>query len=144
MGQRQEKQRPVRAVSRAEEHVGEWKLTLWADTPEELFVEAARVVSRECGPTHGEPGAWERVTLCARDTETLLADWLNELLGRSEIHGRAYGEVRRITLGEGRLEAEIRGRPVASWRSALKAATYHGLELRQEGDRWKAVVLFDV
>jgi SHS2 domain-containing protein len=146
----------MQPYSRSEEHVGEWKLTLWADTVEELFAEAARVVSRECGltappalPDSGEgrlkPGeGWERVTVTARDTETLLVDWLNELLGRSEINHHAYPEVRELKIVDGHLDAEIRGRPVTSWRSSLKAATYHGLQLGREGNRWKAVVLLDV
>jgi SHS2 domain-containing protein len=134
----------MRPYARAEPHVGEWKLTIRADTPEELFGEAARVVSRECGPASGPPSEWEHISLSARDAETLLADWLNELLGRSEVNGRAYDEVRRLELADGRLEADVRGRSVMRWRSPLKAATYHGLKLQQRGGRWTAVVLFDV
>jgi protein archease len=133
----------MRPYSRSEEHA-EWKLTVWADTPEELFAEAARAVSRHCGPTRGAPGEWERVTVAARDTPTLLVDWLNEMLGRSEVEGRAYNEFRGLTLTDGHLEVETRGRPVAVWRSSLKAATYHALELKREGRRWRATVLFDV
>ena len=134
----------MQPIARTEEHVGEWKLSVWADTLEELFAEAARVISRQCGPTRGEPGGWEQLELSARDPATLLVDWLNELLGRSEVNGRAYDAVRNLRLQDGRLEAEIRGKPVTSWRSPLKAATYHGLELKQEQQRWKAGVLFDV
>lgn len=136
----------MRPIARTEEHVGEWKLSVWADTPEELFAEAARVISRQCGTTRGEPGGWEQLELSARDPATLLVDWLNELLGRSEVNGRAYDEVRYLSLRDDHLEAEVRGKPVASWRSPLKAATYHGLELKQEPEqrRWNAVVLFDV
>jgi SHS2 domain-containing protein len=139
----------MRPYSRTEEHVGEWKLTLRADTVEELFAEAARVVSRQCGPTSpllekGTGDGWERVTVAARDTETLLVDWLNELLGLSEIRHRAYHEVRGLQISDGHLQADIRGRPVTSWRSPVKAATYHGLQLGREGNRWKAVVLLDV
>src|SRR5438034_670059 len=107
----------MRPRSQSEEHVGEWKLTLWADTLEELFAEGVRVVARECGPTRGEPGEWERVSLSARDTETLLVDWLNEMLGRSEVHGRAYDEIRGLALADGHLDAEVRGKPVRDWRS---------------------------
>ncbi len=134
----------MRPYSRSEEHVGEWKVTLWADTLEELFAEAARVVSRSGGPARGAAGHWEAVSISARDTATLLADWMNELLGRSEVEGRAYGEVRSLRIVDGRLEAEVRGRPITSWRSPLKAATYHGLELERQGARWRAVVLCDV
>lgn len=134
----------MRATSRTEEHVGEWKVSLRADTLEELFAEGARVVSRACGPTSGEPGAWEPVALDARDTPALLVDFLNELLGRSEISGRAYDEVRDLRIVDGTLRGEVRGKFVRQWRSALKAATYHGLVLERDGPRWSAVVLFDV
>ena len=72
----------MRPCVRAEEHVGEWKIVLWADTLEEIFREAARVVSRTAGRPCGAPGSWERVALSAGDPAALLVDWLNELLGR--------------------------------------------------------------
>ncbi len=134
----------MRPYSRSEEHVGEWKVTLWADTLEDLFAEAARVVARSCGPTRGAPGPWEAISLTAKDLPTLLADWINELLGRSEVSGRAYAEVRAARVEDGRVDAEVRGRPVVSWRSPIKAATYHDLALERRGDRWRAVVLLDV
>lgn len=140
--------RPRRPSARLAEHVGEWRLALRADSCEELFAEAARVVARACGRPRGEPGPWEPVALAARDRATLLADWLNELIGRSEIAARAYGELRRLQLtdagGEARLTAEVRGSPVPRWRSPLKAATYHGLALGRVGPRWAATVLLDV
>jgi SHS2 domain-containing protein len=119
-------------------------VTFWADTLEALFTEAARVLSRDQKTLPETPGEWERITLSAHDTATLLVDWLNELLGRSEVRGRAYREVRDFQLDGGRLSAEVRGTPVVHWRSPLKAATYHGQELKRENGRWKATVLFDV
>jgi SHS2 domain-containing protein len=92
------------------------------------------------------------VALTARDAATLLVDWLNELIGRSEVEGRAYAEVRGLTIAdargpsgnETRLAAQVRGRRVTAWTSALKAATYHGLELQRSPAGWRARVLFDV
>ncbi len=149
--------------ARFEDHVGELELTLEARSLEEVFAEAARVVSRECGATGGEAGPWERVSVAARDAGTLLVDWLNEMIGRSEVEGRAYGDVRELRLSRGPndafaseavlhdlegpelvLTAEVRGAPVREWESALKAATYHGLELERERGRWRARVLLDV
>jgi SHS2 domain-containing protein len=113
----------MQAGSRSEEHVGEWKVTLWADTLPELFTEAARVIARACGPTRGAPRAWESIALTSRDVETLLVDWANELLGRSEIAQLAYGETRGLEIADGRITGEVRGRSVTDWRSPLKAAT---------------------
>ncbi len=138
----------MRPQARTEEHVGEWKVTLAADSLDDLFREAARLVARACGPTRGDYGGLQEVSLTARDLATLLADWINELIGRSEIDGRAYDDVRVRGVGEaeGRafIDAAIRGRPVRAWRSPLKAATYHGLTLNRDGHRLRATVLIDV
>ena len=139
-----EPERAGRAASRLEEHVGELQLALTAPTLEELFVEAARFVASECGPVEGDPGPWEPVEIEARDAATLLADWINELIGRSEVESRAYAEVRDLRLDGGRLRAAVRGRPVAGWESPLKAATYHGLEVVPADGGWRASVLLDV
>ena len=130
--------------ARAEEHVGEWKVRLAADSLEQLFAEMARVVARCCGPTRGEPGPWERVTLQANDADALLADWANELIGRSEVAQRAYDEVRNLTVAGTQLQADVRGREVVDWRSPLKAATYHGVHVARSDGGWSADVLFDV
>ena len=134
----------MRARTRIEEHVGEWQVRLSADSLEELFAELARVVAHRCGRSSGQPGPWERVTLESHDVESLLVDWANELLGRSEVAQCAYDEIRLLSVGTSRLDAEVRGRHVASWRSSLKAATYHGVTIGRRGRRWWAVVLFDV
>jgi SHS2 domain-containing protein len=138
----------MRPVSRTEEHVGEWKVSLRADTLEELFREAARVVSRSCEGARDEGpravGGWETISLAARDAASLLADWMNELLGRSEVNRRKYDEIGRLHIADGTLEGEVRGSRVEEWRSPLKAATYHDLTLEQRGGRWHAVVLLDV
>jgi len=131
------------------EHVGEWKVSIHADTLEEVFIESARVIARIAGEAASPPEEWEPVEVKSRDAATLLIDWANELLGRSEMAGRAYSEARGIRIrqlpdGTRELSAEIRGRPVAQWTSPLKAATYHGLSLQKANGRWHAVVLFDV
>jgi SHS2 domain-containing protein len=134
----------MRASARFAEHVGEWKVTVRADTVAGVFVELARFIARACGHPRGPRSPWERVSLAARDTPTLLADWANELLGRSEVDGRSYDSVRRLRIDDGTLTAEICGRAVSAWQSPLKAATYHGLTLERIGTRWAGTVLFDV
>lgn len=134
----------MRPVARTQEHVGERKLSIRADTLEDVFREAARVVSRAAGPARGEPGPWEHISLTGRDPASLLVDWINELLGRSEVHARAYDDVRDIAVDGSHVEAEVRGRPVIAWRSPIKAATYHGLRLERQRGRWAAQVLLDV
>lgn len=118
---------------------------------EELFVELARVIAEAIGAVRlsHEPTAWERVDLVARDHAALLVDWGNELIGRSEVAGRAYGNVRHLVVGSGphasvHLSADVRGDPVEEWRSPIKAATYHEAVVAREGNDWHAILLLDV
>lgn len=113
----------------------------------EIFQELARVIAHSAGTSSGSHGPWEDLEVEARDREGLLVDYANELVSRSEIDRRAYDDVRDIVIHEEgplRIHARVRGRPVKSWRSPLKAATYHGVRLSREGEGWLASVLFDV
>jgi len=135
--------------SRTEEHVGEWKVSIVADTLEELVGELARVIAHAAGRAEGECVAWEALDVRARDPATLLVDVANELIGRGEAHEVAYDEVAGVSLatgtgGEVSLHARVRGRRVADWISPLKAATYHALVLEKRAGRHYAEVLFDV
>jgi SHS2 domain-containing protein len=139
------------ASSRTLPHVGEWKVELRASTIEGVFLELARTLADATGPSSGTPSSmpWERVVLHAHDDATLLVDWANELIGRSEVAALAYREVRDLVVtrvdGDSlRLTAEIRGAPVDEWVSPVKAATYHDASVMRVGDGWLAVVLFDV
>jgi SHS2 domain-containing protein len=138
----------MRPAWRSEEHVGEWKLTVWADSREELLAAAAGVLARRCGvaaaPGGRPPGPWRRVAAESRDAAGLLVDWLNELIALCEIHGEALGEVRDIRIDGGRAEGWARGPRVGQWRSPVKAATLHGAEMARRKRRWRATVLLDV
>jgi SHS2 domain-containing protein len=134
------------ASSHTVEHVGEWRVELHADTLAEIFQELARVIARAAGTSSGSRGRWEEIEVEARGREGLLVDYANELVGRSEIDRRAYDEVRDVVIHDDarpRIHARMRGRLIESWRSPLKAATYHGAHPR-DGQGWRANVLFDV
>lgn len=130
--------------SRSVEHVGEWKVAIWSVTLAGVFRELARVIARACGSMRGPSSEWEQIKLSARDTETLLVNWANELLGRSEISQRAYRQVRHLHIDHTGLTGQIRGWQVTSWESPLKAATFHGLSLERRGMLWRATILLDV
>ena len=135
------------ASSRTVEHVGEWRIELRGETPAEIFQELARVIARAAGTSSGAYGDWEGIEVEARDREGLLVDFANELVSRSEIDQRAYDDVQDVMVDDDtrpRIRARMRGRAVTSWRSPLKAATYHGVRLAREGEGWHANVLFDV
>lgn len=85
-----------------------------------------------------------QISLQAPDLETLLVDWLGELLYLTEQHGHGW-TVRRIRITPpGELTATIgqarNGRPQRS----IKAVTFSGLKIIEVPDGFEAVIVFDV
>ena len=83
------------------------------------------------------------VHLQAADRETLLVDWLNELLYLAAKHHERYTEL-SIAADDSSLTATLRG--CAGWRPQreIKAATFHELSVEQHGGEWEASITFDV
>jgi SHS2 domain-containing protein len=128
-----------------EQHTGEVKVRLDAANVAELFAEAARALCELLGVAADEaPGAWLQVTATGRDHEALLVAWLNELVARTEIDHALYRDVVIDDVTETRLAARIRGVPFRETRTAVKAATLHGLRIASGPSGASATVVLDV
>ncbi len=90
------------------------------------------------------------LALEAPDLESLLVRFLNELVYLIQTRGQVPGEAHIALQGGGegfRLWANLRTVPFGKalgFQGEVKAATYHGLEVREEGGRFKARVILDV
>lgn len=88
------------------------------------------------------------VSVTSTDVEALAVDWLNELLFRYEADGFLPSEF-DITVNDSGtgLVANCVGEPADpqrhKLRSAIKAATYHGLKVSHDGE-WRVQVILDV
>jgi SHS2 domain-containing protein len=82
------------------------------------------------------------------DREALLVDWLNYLLYLFEVQGFLGQEFQVTALTDQRLEAVAWGERFDPERhpekTAIKAATYHHLEIVPRGDGWQATVILDL
>ena len=125
------------------DHTAELELWVEAQSEPEIFVEALRGLAELlAGEPHGDPRRRD-VELAAADRETLLADWLAELVFLSETDAFLPERVARLDLDDARLDATLEGR-TATPRYLVKAVTYHGLELGRIDARWRARVVLDV
>jgi SHS2 domain-containing protein len=128
-----------------EEHTGEVRLRLDAATLGELFAEAARALAELVGtPAAEPPGPWRPIAVDGRDRDALLVAWLDELIARTEIDHLRYADVVLDELTPQRLAARIRGTPIAEPRTAVKAATLHGLRIETGPRGATATVVLDV
>lgn len=131
-----------------EPHTGEVQLRLEGSSLPELFEEAgyalAELMLGEVLPEVLPDLEEESVTLEAADTEALLVDWLNELIARADMRKRVYTHLVVEDFSERTLRARIRGGTPTVLKTAVKAATLHGLEIVEHEDRFTATVVLDV
>jgi SHS2 domain-containing protein len=132
-------------VYRWVEHTGELELRVEDTSVEAVFEEAlvalGELMARAGGPG-GEP-AKRDLSASASDRPALLAEWLNELIYLAETDGFVPERIERLQIERSALWATIVGR-LGDPAPLVKAATYHGLELREEQGEYTATVVLDV
>ena len=130
-------------------HTADVGIIVRAPTLTDLFQTAAEgMFSFLIDPLSVENRAWRARTVEADDREGLLVAWLNDLLmllNADEFVPKAF-VVDEVS--DGHLRATVHGEPVDParhhFRLDVKAATYHGLEVRREDGGWIASIIFDV
>ena len=82
------------------------------------------------------------------DPESLLINWLNEVIYYIETKRVAFSRIDIHTFSDGQLAAHAWGEPIDPARHRMqlvvKAATWHQLRLAQENGQWVAEVYLDI
>jgi SHS2 domain-containing protein len=129
------------------EHTADVGLHVWAPTLDELFEEAANGLIAVMGEGSGEMTKREEIALEAPDLGSLFVDWLSEVLFLFEAREVLPSIIRVHVEDDTRLSATIEGPSTEGFREqgpAVKAVTYHGLEIGPSNDRFEARVYLDV
>jgi len=117
---------------------------VWAPDLASLLVEAARGMYRLMGVVLADgPRQERRIELAGADRESLLVDFLAELLFLAESEGLAFDTL-DLEAAEGRLAASLEGAPMQSHTKDIKAVTYHKLEVRDTARGMETRIVFDV
>ena len=131
-----------------ESHTAEVLVRLAGTDLPELFEEAgyalADVMLGEGHPEAPADAEEESISLEAGDTEALLVDWLNELISLSDARKKVYTDFVVDRLSERALHARVRGFTPSVLKTAVKAATFHGLRINEHEDFFTATVVLDV
>jgi SHS2 domain-containing protein len=126
------------------EHTADWALEVWGPDLEALFVQAALGMCSLLG-VRLVNGPRERLSLDlkAADSETLLVDFLNELLFL--VDRENFGPDRiDLEIRDQRLAMVIDGAQIAERGKEIKAATFAGLVIRRGEHGLETRVVFDV
>jgi riboflavin kinase/FMN adenylyltransferase len=151
---------PCRYRYREVEHTADRALWVRGEELSDLFAGAAWGMYSLMGDLHGLVAThWKTLDLEAVDGETLLVDWLNELLYYTEMEELLFLDFRieavsaapESLIGGGpqavpaaRLVAQVGGVRAPVTRAHIKAATFHNLELVEDSDGWSTLITFDV
>ena len=131
----------------------ELRLHVEATSLDELYAEAGRALSELMLPRGGSRPIStaphplthrERVTVEATDRDALLADWVNELIYRSETEHRVFVEFQIERLTDRFLSAWVRGVDPIEPRTPVKAATLYDLHITEHAHGFSATVTLDV
>jgi SHS2 domain-containing protein len=132
-------------------HTSEIGLGIRAGTIEQLFACAAEgmFTLTRAKPERSAASVERSVMVESIDAESLLIDWLSELLYLYETTGALFVDchVERCTLNgpTAALAATVVGYPPDVPPAVhVKAVTYHDLRLEQNADGWQAQIYFDI
>lgn len=129
------------------DHTADWALRVWGSDLPDLLENAAygmvSLLGEPAVPGAGETQTWE-FSISAPDAETLLIDWLTELIYLLEDEKVQFEEF--SVQGDDRLSvrAKVLGASGAAFDKHIKAATYHNLQIRQSEYGLETVIVFDV
>ena len=127
------------------EHTADLAIRAYGRDMRELFASAAHgMFALMAEPPLGEPAREREVSLEAMDYESLLVDWLNELIYLHEVEGETYSQFAIKTLSPRKLQAQVTGGPTKIKTRAIKAATFHELEVVKTDKGYEATIVFDV
>jgi SHS2 domain-containing protein len=138
-----EDNRPYRFVEI--EHTADRALEVWGKELPDLFAGAARGMYTLMADLDGLAATtWRELRLEGWDAESLLVDWLNEMLFLTETEGLLFVDYQIETLSKTELVARAGGVVAPVTKAHIKAATFHDLILLHGQDGWSAVLTLDV
>jgi riboflavin kinase/FMN adenylyltransferase len=126
-------------------HTADWAIRVTGDSQRQLFARsaAAMFALEDADPTR--PIALARaVNILAEDTPELLVGWLNGLLLGQELDTALYTRFELHEISRAGLRGVAYGYPGAPTHTAIKAVTFHDLDVRETAEGWTATVTFDV
>ena len=125
-------------------HTADWELEVWAPNLLNLLEQAALGMYHLTGiqPAPG-PRTSRQFTLQVIEPETLLIDFLNELLYFAESEDLVFDQL-ELRVEDNQMHGNLSGAKVISMDKEIKAATYHNLNIIETDQGLFVNIVFDV
>ncbi len=127
------------------EHTADWALKVRGRDLPALLANAALGMMELAGVRTGDDVGLERqIEIQAMDSESLLVDWLHELLLALELEHLAFREIDLEISDDRKLVGSIHVVPIASMEKPIKAVTYNELHIQESPEGLETTIVFDV
>jgi SHS2 domain-containing protein len=126
------------------DHTADWELHIWAPDLCTLLQTSAQgmYALAETKLTKG-PAEVRRFEIRFEDPETLLVDFLTELIYFGEGQGIAFNHF-ILKLNHKSLKVHANGAAIESQTKEIKAVTYHGMQILETSRGLEVHIIFDV
>ena len=125
-------------------HTADWSVRVWAQDLPSLFAEAARAMNSLAGTVIAkDPRLPRTFETEAPDAESLLVAFLSELVYYQEQENLAFDDF-ELKIEAQRLRVDMEGAQIASIDKAIKAVTYHNMNIAETSRGVEVVIVFDV
>ena len=126
------------------EHTADWEIHVWAPDIPTLLMVAAQGMYELSNTVLADSS---RVTcdfeIFFIDHESLLVDFLSELLFLAEDQGIAFDGY-QFDLSDNSLKVRANGAPIKNQSKEIKAVTYHGMKILEKDRCLEVRIVFDV
>jgi SHS2 domain-containing protein len=125
-------------------HTADWSVRVWAQDLTSLFAESARAMNALAGTvTSQSPPVKRTFKSEGLDIESLLVAFLSELVYYQEQENLAF-DMFDTQLSDKQISVNMEGKQITSIDKAIKAVTYHNLEVEETTRGVEVVLVFDV
>lgn len=140
------------------EHTADLRVKVFGSSPRELFKNALSAMSftqkpevfkqskvgKIIGKLRGRQLS-EAISVESMDYNTLLVDFLSEVLSRSDSLNSVFFDIKFDNFSETELEGQVKGVRVDSFDEDIKAVTYHEVDIKEiEPGKWESLLVFDI
>lgn len=140
------------------EHTADLKIKVWGKDLGELFKNAATAMfTAMCGKSEIRNTKFEtiskfkirklktkKIEIKGQDLESLLVNFLNELLYLSDVENQGFKIKDLRFKNETELEAQLISFPLPPLEIEIKGATYHDLKIKKLDNIYEVVIVFDI
>lgn len=126
------------------EHPADLKIKAWGKNLEELFNHILQAINEATQPEVLDQSITTEIKIKSENLENLLVDFLSEVIYQTDLNDCVYQKAVFKKLNEQELEGEIFGQKIKTFKTEIKAVTWHDLEIKRENDIWQATIIFDI